>query len=84
MSNDRYPTSVLLHTAGSCIGLTGIIASAWWLNKNPMEVSQNMITALTIVFIMFLAVFIMIESISHAHMEKNYGFDPLRKIELEY
>lgn len=83
MQDGRFPTSVLLHAAGSCTGLAGIIASAWWLNKNPLDLSQNMIVALTIVFILFLATFIMVESISHAHMEKNYGIDPLQKITWE-
>jgi hypothetical protein len=80
---ERMPTSVLLHTAGTCLGLAGTIAGVWWLNKNPLELSSNMIMSLTIVFILFLAVFVMIESISHTHLEKNYGFDPLRGLEWE-
>jgi hypothetical protein len=77
------PTSVILHAGGSCIGLAGVIASVWWLNKNPMDLTPQLITALTIVFILFLAVFILIESISHGAMEKNYGFDPLRGVVFE-
>jgi hypothetical protein len=77
----ELPTSAIIHIAGSCLGLVGTCAGIWWLNKNPLELSQNMIVALTIVFILFLAMFIMIESISHAHLEKNYGIDPLGSIE---
>ena len=78
---NQFPTSAILHAAGSCLGLVSACAGIWWLNKNPLELSQGMIMSLTIIFIMFLAMFIMVESISHAHLEKNYGIDPLVNIE---
>ena len=77
---EHTPTSVLLHTAGSCIGLAGVIASVWWLNKNPLNLNESLITGLVIVFILFLAMYVMVESIAHSHIEKNYGYDPLKKI----
>ena len=75
------PTSVVAHMTGSCIGVAGILGGIWWLNRNPMGLSQDMIIALTIVFVLFLAMFITLHSISHSHMEKNYGIDPLKNIE---
>jgi len=77
------PTSVLAHITGACFGAVGTVASIWWLNKNPMELSSGLLTALTIVFILFLALFITVHGISHAYMEKNYGIDPMRGLEWE-
>lgn len=80
---NNFPASVTLHAAGSVLGLIGAISGVWWLNKNPLQLSPNMIITFTIIFILFLAVFVMIESISHSHMEKNYNIDPFRSVALQ-
>ena len=83
MNDGPLPTSILLHAAGSIIGAGGIIGGIWWLNKNPALLSQGIMTGLMIVFVLFLAMFTMVGSISHSHMERDYGFDPVRKITLD-
>jgi Na+/proline symporter len=74
---------MLLHAAGSCIGIAGTIGGVWWLNKNPALLPQGIITGLAVVLVLFLALFIMIGSISHSHLERDYGFDPQKNLIFE-
>ena len=71
--------SFLAHGLNGLLMGIGSIAGGLWLYNNPMELDPKWITALSIVFIIVLAILIGIHGISHALQEVYFGWNPLEK-----
>ena len=71
--------SFLAHGLNGILMGIGAIAGGLWLYNDPMELGSKWITALTIVFILVLAILIGIHGISHALQEVYFGWNPLTK-----
>lgn len=74
-----HPSFIAHGINGILMGIGGIAGSIWLYN-NPLNFSPELLQAFIILFILILSIIVGIHGISHALLESQYGWDPLRNL----